>query len=74
MSIIAEMLSKPSIGSTAAWIQSKFWGGFVKSGSWFSYLQSVGMTLTGSWIQRVIASLGLAAALGLVTNKVIRCS
>jgi hypothetical protein len=62
-------------GSTAAWLQSRFWGGFVKSGSWFAILQKVGMTLTGSWIQRVIASAGLAAVLGLVVNKTARfCS
>jgi hypothetical protein len=64
MVIIAKMLSKSSIGSTAAWIQSKFWGGFVRSGSWFSFLQKVGMTLTGSWIQKVVASTGLAALWG----------
>ncbi|KAJ3569852.1 hypothetical protein NP233_g4776 [Leucocoprinus birnbaumii] len=58
--------------TTAAWLQSRFWGGFVKSGSWFSILQRVGMTLTGSWIQRAVASLGLAAALGLVANKIVR--
>ncbi|KAF5354991.1 hypothetical protein D9756_005389 [Leucocoprinus leucothites] len=65
----------PIKGTTAAWLQSRFWGGFVKSGSWFAILQKISMTLTGSWIQRVIASAGLAAAIGLVTNKITRgCS
>ncbi|KXN85350.1 hypothetical protein AN958_11450 [Leucoagaricus sp. SymC.cos] len=65
----------PVKGSTAAWLQSRFWGGFVKAGSWFAILQKVGMTLTGSWIQRVMASAGLAAVLGFVVNKTAKlCS
>ncbi|KAN0098015.1 hypothetical protein V8E55_002461 [Tylopilus felleus] len=33
----------PIKGSPAAWMQSRFLGGTVKSGSWFSWLQSAGM-------------------------------
>ncbi|KAF9451955.1 hypothetical protein P691DRAFT_662054, partial [Macrolepiota fuliginosa MF-IS2] len=53
----------PVKGSAAAWLQSKFWGGSVARGSWFAILQKVGMTLTGSWLQRLLASASLAATL-----------
>ncbi|KAH7930324.1 hypothetical protein BV22DRAFT_1028551 [Leucogyrophana mollusca] len=33
----------PEAGSAAAWMQRRFWGRAVKSGSWFSYLQRAGM-------------------------------
>jgi len=34
----------PIRGSFATWLQRQFWGGAVKSGSWFSILQSAAMT------------------------------
>ncbi|KAJ7587456.1 hypothetical protein C8J56DRAFT_890379 [Mycena floridula] len=36
-------LKGPVAGSAAAWAQSRFFGGAIPSGSWFSHLQHVGM-------------------------------
>lgn len=55
-------------GTLAALVQRLFFGGTIPAGNWFAILQSVGMTLTGSWLQKLAASVGLAAALGLATD------
>lgn len=51
-------------GTVAVWAQRMFFGGVIPAGSWFAILQKVGMTLAGSWLEKLVASLGLAALFG----------
>ncbi|KXN93038.1 hypothetical protein AN958_10104 [Leucoagaricus sp. SymC.cos] len=56
-------------GTAAAWAQRTFFGGLIPAGSWFAILQRVSMTLTGSWLQKLAASVGLAAFFGFTTGN-----
>lgn len=49
----------------AAWLQRTFWGGFVREGSWFAFLQRAGMKGLG-WGWKVIGGIigGIGAAAG----------
>ncbi|KIJ61023.1 hypothetical protein HYDPIDRAFT_97461, partial [Hydnomerulius pinastri MD-312] len=47
----------PVKGSVAAWLQRRFWGGTVKSGSWFALLQEAAMsTRPWHWVRIMWAS------------------
>ncbi|KAH6913953.1 hypothetical protein BKA70DRAFT_1259961 [Coprinopsis sp. MPI-PUGE-AT-0042] len=55
----------PMKGSVAAWLQRRFWGGFVAESSWFAFLQRAGMKGVG-WGWKVIGGIigGIGAAAG----------
>ncbi|KAF8548040.1 hypothetical protein OG21DRAFT_1423796, partial [Imleria badia] len=38
-----------NVGSAAAWLQRRFWGAAVASGSWFAWLQAAGMGVLPKW-------------------------
>jgi len=56
-------------GSTAAWAQRRFFGGYIPAGSWFSRLQSIGM---GKKIGAGIG-IGVGAGLGLFAGLFSGC-
>jgi hypothetical protein len=49
--------SGPIKGTPASWAQRRFFGGIIKSGSWFSRLQSISMKPNVGWVRRIVASL-----------------
>ncbi|KAJ2928287.1 hypothetical protein H1R20_g8799, partial [Candolleomyces eurysporus] len=54
----------PIKGSLAAWMQRRFWGGAIASGSWFAFFQRAGM-FKGFWGK---AKIILAGILGLIKS------
>lgn len=45
-----------SIGSIAAFLQRYFFGGAIRAGSWFAYLQRAGMVLPGAQVRGMFAA------------------